>query len=47
MPDAATLGQQAVERRVDAYADDEEVDPYWEDEEDALQTLIEARGDRG
>ena len=47
VPNATTLGQQAVERRVDAYADDEEVDPYWEDEEDALQTVIEARGDRG
>ena len=47
VPDAATLGQQAVERRVDAYADDEGVDSYWKDEEDALQTLLEARGDRG
>jgi hypothetical protein len=48
VPDAATLGQQAVERRVDAYTDNEdEVEPYWEDEEDTLQTLIEAHGDRG
>ena len=45
VPDATTLGQHAVERRVESYTTEDEVDPYWEDEEETLQTLIETHGD--
>jgi hypothetical protein len=44
VPDPTDLGQRALERRVDAYATDD-VDPYWEDEEDTLHTLLAAHGD--
>lgn len=47
VPEAATLGQHAVERRVEAYTTEDEVDPYWDDEEETLRTLIEAHGERG
>ncbi|MDG5761330.1 DUF932 domain-containing protein [Natronococcus sp. A-GB1] len=40
VPEATDLGQSAVERRLDAYVEDE-TEPYWDDEEETLQTLIE------
>lgn len=47
VPDAATVGQGAIERRVEDYATEDEVDPYWDDEEETLHTLLAARGDAG
>jgi len=46
VPDPTALGQRALERRVNAYAGDA-VDPYWEDEEDTLHTLLQAHGETG
>lgn len=37
-----TLGRQAVERRVDAYTSEDPVEPYWDGEEETLETLIDA-----
>jgi hypothetical protein len=34
-----------VEQRVEEYTADNEVKPYWDDEEETLQTLVEAHGD--
>lgn len=45
VPDASTLGQRTVERRVEAYTTDDEVEPYWDGEEETLQKLIAAHGD--
>jgi hypothetical protein len=45
VPDAETLGRRAVERRVETYTTEDEVEPYWDEEEDTLQTLIETHGD--
>jgi len=45
VPDPTDLGQRALERRVDTYATDDAVEPYWENEEDSLHTLLEAHGD--
>jgi hypothetical protein len=45
VPDAATVGQQAVEQRVEEYTADDAVEPYWEDEEETLETLVAAHGD--
>ncbi|EMA39316.1 hypothetical protein C446_08796 [Halobiforma nitratireducens JCM 10879] len=47
VPDATELGRRAVEHRVDQYTADAEIDPYWDGEEETLQTLIEAHGDGG
>lgn len=47
VPNATTVGQSAVERRVNEYTAEDGIEPYWENEEETLQTLIEARGDRG
>jgi hypothetical protein len=44
LPDPTDLGQRALERRVNTYATDD-VEPYWEDEEDTLHALLEAHGD--
>jgi hypothetical protein len=46
VPAADQLGRYAVERRVEAYTSGDEFEPYWKDEEETLQTLIETRGDR-
>ena len=45
VPDATTVGQSAVEHRVDEYTAEDGIEPYWENEEETLQTLIEAHGD--
>ena len=45
VPDATKLGQRALKRRVDEYTVEDDVEPYWENEEETLQTLIEAHGD--
>lgn len=45
VPDAATLGQDAIERRVDQYTAADDIKPYWADEEETLQTLLAAHGD--
>lgn len=45
VPDADTLGRRAVERRVETYTAEEAVEPYWDDEEETLQTLIAVHGD--
>jgi NAD(P)H-dependent FMN reductase len=45
VPDAAALGRQAVEQRVEEYTTEDDVDPYWEDEEETLETLVAAHGD--
>ncbi|MDS0476820.1 DUF932 domain-containing protein [Natrinema sp. 1APR25-10V2] len=42
VPDAATVGQQAVEQRVDQYTTDNEIEPYWDNEEETLHDLIAA-----
>jgi hypothetical protein len=44
VPDPTDLGQRALERRVDTYATGD-VDPYWDDEEESLHTLLEEHGD--
>jgi len=43
MPDAEYLGQQAVERRVHEFVDDE-AEPYFDGEEETLQELVAVRG---
>lgn len=48
LPEPEVLGQHAVERRVEAYTAGNEVEPYWDEEEETLHSLIEARhGDAG
>lgn len=47
VPEAATVGRAAVERRVSEYTAEDGVEPYWENEEETLQTVIKARGNRG
>lgn len=46
LPDPTHLGQRPLERRVDMYVTEEDVDPYWPEEEDTLHTLLEAHGTR-
>jgi len=45
VPDSTTLGKRAVEQRVETHTTEEAVEPYWDDEEETLQTLVEAHGD--
>ena len=44
LPDPEDLGQHAVERRVEAYTSEDEIEPYWNEEEETLHTLLQARG---
>lgn len=47
LPDAAELGQAAIENRVRGYTDKEaEAEEYWEHERETLSDLIEEHGDR-
>ena len=45
LPASEELGQHALEQRVETYTTEDEVVPYWEDEEETLHTLLQARGD--
>lgn len=45
VPDATTLGRDAVERRVETYTTEDEAEPYWADEEQTLHELLQAHGD--
>lgn len=42
VPEATDLGRQALDRRVEAYTSGEEVDPYWDAEEETLHALLAA-----
>lgn len=45
LPDAAELGQRAIENRVQGYTDEEaETEEYWDNERETLSDLIEQRG---
>lgn len=45
LPEPADLGRYAVERRVEEYTAENEVEAYWEQEEETLHTLLEAYSD--
>lgn len=47
VPDPDALGRAAIERRVEAYTTEPETEPYWEDEEETLHTLLETYSDAG
>lgn len=47
LPDSDSLGRAAIERRVEAYTTDPETEPYWDDEEETLHTLLEAYSNAG
>lgn len=40
-PSAEELGSQVVEKRLNQFVEDQDIDPYWEDEEEALVELGE------
>jgi len=41
VPEPGALGQSAVERRVNEYVEEDEVEPYWDGEEETLHELVE------
>lgn len=41
LPETSELGRHAIERKVEAYTAEEEIDPYWENEEETLHALLE------
>ena len=45
LPEPADLGRYAVERRVEEYTAENEVEAYWDQEEETLHTLLEAYSD--
>lgn len=45
LPEPEALGQDALEHRVETYTADNDVEPYWDDEEETLHTLLAAHGD--
>lgn len=44
LPDAAEIGGQVVEKRLNMYVESDEVEPYWADEEESLRELAEIHG---
>lgn len=44
VPEPDRLGQEAVERRVNQYVEGDEVEPYWEGEEETLHELMALHG---
>jgi len=40
VPEPGDLGQRAVERRVNQYVEEDEVEPYWDGEEETLHELV-------
>lgn len=47
VPEPTELGRQALDRRVEAYTSTDDVDPYWDAEEETLHALLEAHGTGG
>ena len=45
LPEPTELGQQALERRTEAYTTDDSVEPYWADEEETLHSLLQTHSD--
>lgn len=47
VPEPDRLGQQAVERRVNQYVENEEIEPYWEGEQESVRELMQLHGVEG